>query len=129
MNFDMKKPCHNCPFLKVGGIRLRKVRARDIAKNSLSDQGKTFTCHLTTVQSEVDDLDMVDGPNAAHCAGALIFSEKQGKVTQMMRIAERLGIYDPKPIMADKEVVGSVFDSLKEMVRVNWEYEQGENAR
>lgn len=121
MNFDMKKPCHNCPFLKEGGIRLHRGRARQIAKNSLSDKGKTFTCHLTTVDLDDEEGSTVDGPNAAHCAGALIFSEKNRVQTQMMRIAGRLGMYAPESLMANKEAVGSVFDSLAEMVKANQE--------
>lgn len=32
--------------------------------------------------------------NSLHCAGALIFNEKRGYANQMMRISERLGMYD-----------------------------------
>ena len=48
-----------------------------------------FTCHETTVESGDDDGEMVDGPNAQHCAGALIMLEKMGTPTQLMRIFER----------------------------------------
>lgn len=119
MNFDMKKPCSNCPFLKSGGIRLHQKRVREIAAALLDSQGRTFTCHRTTVDSDDDERGMVDGPNATHCAGALIFAEKNGNQTQMMRIAERMRWYDPGALMEQKEIVGSVFGSLKEMLKAN----------
>lgn len=114
----MRKPCDDCPFLRVGGIRLRAARVRQIAGGMLSPQGATFTCHKSTVE-DTDSGKMVDGPNAQHCAGALIFGEKNGNSTQMMRIAERLRMYDPMALMADKEAVASVFDDLDEMVKAN----------
>ena len=48
MNFKLTKPCSNCPFLKVGGIRLRRERAREIARAQIDAQGGTFPCHKTT---------------------------------------------------------------------------------
>jgi hypothetical protein len=29
--YDLVRPCDNCPFLKTGGIRVRRGRAMDIA--------------------------------------------------------------------------------------------------
>ena len=51
-----------------------------------------FPCHRTTVGTENDDLQ--ETKDSKHCAGALIYAEKQEASTQMMRIAERLGMYD-----------------------------------
>ena len=117
MRFDLLKPCSNCPFLKKDGIRLMLSRVREIAGAMLSTQGATFTCHKTTI--EAGDGEIVDGRDARHCAGALIFAESQSTATQMMRIAERLGLYDARKLMAQKAVVASVFGSLKEMLDVN----------
>lgn len=121
MRYNMQIPCSNCPFLKEGGIRLVKSRARDIAKGMLDSQGITFPCHKTTTdeeREEEDDGHFIPRDHHIHCAGALIFAEKNGNATQMMRIAERLGIYDAKKLMSNKEVVASVFDSLAQMVKV-----------
>lgn len=118
MHYDLKRPCANCPFLKEGGVRLHPKRAEEIAEGMLSPQGHTFACHKTTVCQEHDDgsSDMVETPKSRHCAGALIFAEKNGNATQMMRIAERIGWYDAKSLMSDQKVVASVFDDLEQMV-------------
>lgn len=117
MHFDLKKPCHNCPFLRKGGVRLTLARIREIGGSALSTQGATFACHKTTI--DTDDGERVDYKDSRHCAGALIFSEKNGNATQMMRIAERLGLYDAATLMKDKAAVRSVFRDLPEMLKVN----------
>lgn len=118
MHFDLTKPCSNCPFLRDGGVRLTKARVKQIASAMLSSQGATFACHKTTVPSE-DGMAMRETPNSRHCAGALIFAERNGNGTQMMRIAERLGMYDAEKLMADKAVVATVFKDLDEMLDLN----------
>ena len=39
-----------------------------------------------------------DNHGTRHCAGALVFAEKRGTSSQMMRIAERLRMYDPRAL-------------------------------
>lgn len=113
----MNAPCDNCPFLKKGGIRLTHGRVKELVANlSNYSSGGEFTCHKTTVSQEDDEggSEMVDGPKPAFCGGALIFAGKQGWSNAMMRIAERLGIYDPR-----KHTLASgrlVFDSEKQML-------------
>ncbi|NIN68654.1 MAG: hypothetical protein GTO63_28895 [Anaerolineae bacterium] len=123
MKFDMLKPCDSCPFLKSdAGCRLTQGRVREIAGMMLESQGSTFACHKTTFEAETEDgsYDMTSGPNSKHCAGALIFAEKCNPGgTQMMRIMERLRMYDAKKLMADKKVVDSVFDDMDQMLKVN----------
>ena len=91
MNYDLHKPCHNCPFTS-GGIKLRAARIVEISQMMLSSQGGDFPCHKTT--SHDDEGDLQATRKSLHCAGALIYAEKQGTATQMMRISERLGMYD-----------------------------------
>lgn len=88
MKFTMTVPCDNCPFRKVGGIPLRKSRIREIAQMMLNSQSGTFPCHKSV------DYEDDDPTGDVHCAGALIFAEKNGNATQMMRIMERFGDYD-----------------------------------
>lgn len=114
----MKKPCSDCPFLKKGGIRLTQARVKEIAEVLLDSQGKYLTCHKTTVEDD-ETGEMVNGPNATHCAGALIFAERNGNATQIMRIMERLGAYDAKALMSQKKVVASVFSTTREMLAAN----------
>lgn len=116
MHYDLYAPCSNCPFLRKGGIRLTKPRVMEIAGNMLTPDGKTFACHKTT--SDAGDR-MVETASSRHCAGALIFAEKNQNATQMMRIAERLRMYDARKLMAEKEVCDLVFDSVREMLAAN----------
>lgn len=117
----MHAPCSNCPFLKKGGIRLMSGRIRDLTRGLLSNPGRTFSCHKTTTVNEDNDEgdeegwadNVEDGPNAQHCGGALIFAEKHGHATQMMRIAERLGLYDPRKLKGHDAVFSTVDEMLK----------------
>lgn len=120
MDFSMKVPCGDCPFRKAGGVRLSRSRIREIAGMMLRSDGGTFPCHKT-VDYGREDRNLGDGrrlsaPGEIHCAGALIFAEKQGTATQLMRIAERLGMYDSAALLADQDVVDAVFDSQAEMM-------------
>lgn len=108
MNYDMAKPCVKCPFVRGTAMRLRPARIREIEGAVNQHNGATMPCHET--------LDYRDGEGGretsktAHCAGALIYIEKQGVSSQMMRIAERLGMYD-RTKLAD---AGLVWDDLGE---------------
>lgn len=115
MRFDLYKPCSNCPFLKKGGIGLSADRVREIAGAMLDSQGATFACHKT-VEYDDEGEDMRDTKGQRHCAGALMFAEKRGNATQMMRIMERLRAYDARKLMSDKKVVALVFDDLAQML-------------
>lgn len=116
----MTKPCPTCPFLREGGIRIHPHRAREIADMMLDSQGGVFPCHHTVDHDRIDDEDgsYLPGSSDVHCAGALIFNEIVGKCgTQMMRIAERLRLYDPSKFTA--EVKALVFATRREMLAAN----------
>lgn len=124
MDYDLKKPCNNCPFLREGGVRLHPLRVRDIAGGMLSSQGAEFACHKTTTKHTDDDDKFGEdeaGPDSKHCAGALIFALKNDTMTQMMRICHRIRAFDPETMMADKPAVESVFDTFDEMFKKNRE--------
>jgi hypothetical protein len=88
----------------VGGIRLRAGRIREIVKPLLEEgAGGAFTCHETTPHRKID---------RQHCAGALIFAEKNDVETQVMQVAARLGLYDPKALRGHK----AVFSTVEEFV-------------
>jgi hypothetical protein len=134
MKFTMTEPCSDCPFRRVGGIRLTPDRVEEIAGMMLDGQGGTFPCHKTVDYGREDreadeDGDGIGfgnkngrraiGAKEVHCAGALIFAEKNGNATQMMRIAERLRLYDARKLMGSP-VVAEVFDSIDEMMETAW---------
>lgn len=82
----MTNPCENCPFLEECAFAFPIERLWAHARGE-------FPCHKTALLNE-DDSTFDVGPKSVHCAGALIFLEKRNKFHQMMRIAERLGMYD-----------------------------------
>jgi hypothetical protein len=98
MNFDMKAPCNNCPFRHDVPGFLRQERAEEIAASLLSDQ--SFPCHKTTEDDEDEDGESFRyaTPDSQHCAGAAIMLMHMGEPNQMMRIAMRMGWFDPNKL-------------------------------
>ena len=94
MNYSMTEPCDACPFLIGSGFEYRSLVAHASGE---------FACHKTC---ELSDETGVYEPKqkSLHCAGALIFLEKQEKPHQMMRISERLGFYDHTKLNMDAPV-------------------------
>ncbi|GKU79324.1 hypothetical protein L3i20_v237210 [Paenibacillus sp. L3-i20] len=85
MRFNLKKPCKDCPFLQGSSTNKTLVKGR--LEGIVSDlmDGMTFTCHKTLNLKSLDQ---------EHCAGALQYLEREERPNQMMRIAERIGLYD-----------------------------------
>jgi hypothetical protein len=103
MKYTMTTPCSNCPFLKSGGVMLRPSRVAEIDHALIRSD---FPCHQTV------NYDKRDSDKEAHCAGALIMMEKMGRPSQLMRIFERLGMYDASKLNMD----APVFDDFEEMM-------------
>lgn len=117
MKMTMTQPCPNCPFRNDILPFITAARAREIC-DGLERGNSTFTCHETTIKGEEDESgfsDMTDGPNAQHCAGALILCEKAERPTQLMRIYERLRGYSYRALNMD----APIYDSFAEMVRAH----------
>jgi hypothetical protein len=121
MNYTMTKPCPECPFRRgdSGPVRLMSGRVDEIAGIMLGGRGD-FPCHKTTVPTDDDDFEDGDAcgsrvatRDSLHCAGALIFAAKNGTSSQMMRVAERLGMYDESKL--DQASFPEVFDDIDEM--------------
>jgi len=109
MNFNLKKPCSDCPFRCDVEPYLTKDRVLDICNAMISEQ-KTFACHKTTgIDGEKYKKSAVE-----HCAGALVFLETLNRPNQMMRIADRLGYYDRTKL----NMKSPVFKTVKKMVSV-----------
>lgn len=95
MNYTMTEPCKQCPFLIGNGYTLKSLKAH---------ASGPFPCHKTcTINEETGDFEPTK--KSAHCAGALIFLELQNASHQMMRIVERLGMYDRTQLNMSANVV------------------------
>lgn len=92
MHFDLTRPCADCPFLKVHERAYSMKRLKEFASAGM------FPCHKTAECQENEEDGTSTGYRATQesqaCAGMLIFNERRGQPNQMMRIAERLGLYD-----------------------------------
>lgn len=116
---DMTRPCPKCPFRSDIPGYLRRSRVREIQHHLTRGDGR-FTCHETTVPDDDSDSgEMYDGPNAKHCAGAMILLHKTGDYNQMMRIAARLLTTQPadpdNPLGLDLDA--PVYESFADMIK------------
>lgn len=104
--YSMMKPCPQCPFRSDIRPYLTESRVREIER---ALERSEFSCHKTT--SFDDDGEHTPTPDEAHCAGALILMEKEGRSSQMMRVAERLGLYDHTKL----DMSAPVYDTFDDM--------------
>lgn len=89
MNYTKTTPCPDCPFLQGTEDVYTDKRLRQFASGE-------FPCHKTAkLETEEDGASgFMATKDSVHCAGALIYLEKRNAPHQMMRICERLGMYD-----------------------------------
>ncbi|WP_109479206.1 DUF6283 family protein [Paraburkholderia sp. C35] len=95
MNFDLKKPCAQCPFRTDVEPYLRTERVEELC-DAIVRHDKTFQCHKTLTHD--DEGRALPTDKDQHCAGALIMLEHMRRPNQMMRIAYRLGFYDKRKL-------------------------------
>jgi hypothetical protein len=89
MQYTLTEPCDACPFLKGSPLNksLRRGRLMEMASGE-------FACHKACKVDEENGAYVPRNDKTPHCAGALIYLEKRNQPHQMMRISERLGLYD-----------------------------------
>lgn len=95
MNFNLKKPCANCPFLKEGAIELRPGRVEGIQADLLANDFSTFQCHKTVHSKKGGEWDdegnyQASG-NESACMGALGWLWKRGRLPVLGRLAMMRG--------------------------------------
>lgn len=107
MKFTLRKPCPKCPFRTDIPPSLTKGAAREICAGNM--ERATFQCHQTVDYDEQFDADdnhiqsaYAKEKNAQHCAGALLVMVHMQRLSQMARIVNRLGLFDPTRL--DKSV-------------------------
>lgn len=119
MRFDLVRCCPKCPF-RVDVMRgwLGAQRTQEIT-DALLTGDKTFICHETARWDEGSEYGE-DGEEACyrekgeeqHCAGALLFLANYDSPNKMPRVAQALGLFDPKRL--DSGI--AVFASQQEMI-------------
>jgi hypothetical protein len=109
--YGMMTPCENCPFRSDVQPYIHPTRVREIERSLIRSE---FPCHKTTTHDE--EGEQVRSGEEMHCAGALILMEKEGRSSQMMRISERLGMYDSRKLDMGAPVYDS-FDAMFEAHR------------
>jgi hypothetical protein len=100
MNYDMTTPCDACPFLRGSGFKMKQLRAY-----ASGEFGCHKACDLKEDEEGSSEYREKPGNKTPHCAGALLFLEKRNQPHQMMRIAERLGMYDHTKLDKSADVV------------------------
>ena len=112
MEYNLRRPCAQCPFRSDINPFLTRARAMEIATSL--DRAE-FPCHKTLDYSQAanNDGEGAETDKTAHCAGALIVLERMNKPSQMMRICERLGFYDRSKL----DMKASVFGTLSAFVK------------
>jgi hypothetical protein len=109
MGFRLRKPCAHCPWRSDREPFFRRdargyARARELEESLQGNH--VFPCHRTAEWD--DDGNQVVGENTQACAGALITMQKGEGMGNLLRIAARLGAYDPAVLDLDSLTYGSL---------------------
>lgn len=99
MKYTQTTPCSECPFLK-------KFKRSFTSKKLQGFASGEFPCHKSAEVDETEEGfgEFVATEDSAHCAGALIYLEKRDAPHQMMRICERLRLYDRTKLDMEADV-------------------------
>lgn len=91
--YRVTQMCSNCPFKDNGkSIQLNEGRVEEIKEMLLEGTHKSFNCHKTVYNLDVNMEPYQGTQELKMCAGAYEFLKKQGKPNAQMQIAKRLGI-------------------------------------
>lgn len=116
MNFSLKRPCPDCPFVPGAFQGLRSKRRREIGEAVLHDD-KTFTCHKTISGGTDDETgEYIIGPKDQHCAGLLIVLKKSNKIwdNAMIRLAAMFTLFNPDDLDMNAETYNSVEEFMED---------------
>lgn len=105
--FDLKQPCVSCPFRIGQGelFRLELERLQEIVA------AVAFQCHKTVDYS--DDEAPASGSRPQQCAGLMAILHREGRLNQIMQVAQRLGVLDTSQLDPKQEAYASLEDALK----------------
>lgn len=91
-NFNMRRPCANCPFLVKGAIELLPGRLKQIMEGLRKDDKRVFICHKT-----------VEKPTSG-CMGALAVQFKEHRLPVLARFALSTNLLQLKDLHASGEM-------------------------
>lgn len=118
MNFNLKKPCANCPFLKEGAIELQPGRVEGIVESLLENDREWFMCHKTVhhpkhggdwVEDEEGEEVYKTSGNESQCVGSMVYLHKAGRPSLSMRMAAVYKMLDPEDLEAQADKIIDVF--------------------
>ena len=99
MNFDLVRPCDNCPFRNDRHpFGLRPDRVREIlggGRGRAHWPCASFPCHKTVDYGAGDDDSDVIPATAQQCAGVMIILHRENRHNDAMQLGQRLGFFDP----------------------------------
>ncbi|MDI2144891.1 hypothetical protein KBJ94_22830 [Pseudomonas sp. ITA] len=79
----LKRPCSNCPFLKLGAIKLAPGRLDEIIAGLIEDDHSTFQCHKTVHSARGGEWDdegnYTPSGHESMCAGTAAYRQRPGK--------------------------------------------------
>jgi len=109
MNLNLKAPCKNCPFRKVGAISLNPGRLAGIIEGLAEDDMSNFYCHKTVhgprggcfVDTDEDDGERYeDSGHESACMGAVAYMVRIGRPSVAIRWALATGMLDLADVRA-----------------------------
>ena len=107
MLYTLTDPCPKCPFRNDIKPYLNAERVEEIC------EAESFACHRTTISNDAsEDGEMEQTEKSQMCAGYMILRENMDQPSQMMRIAERIGLYDRRKL----NMKAPVYDGIDEMM-------------
>lgn len=112
MDFNLKRPCANCPFRREGAIELMPGRLNSIIEGLRKNDHDVFLCHKTVYRKRrTMRRDRVQ-PSA--CAGALAYMYREGRLPVPARLAIHYGWLSPDDL---KSNLADIIDPLPTRTR------------
>lgn len=111
MKFALRNPCKDCPFRSdreypfFGRDQRGEARARELAASFTDNH--LFPCHKTAdwvEDGEREEVVQQRTEKTSACAGMVIMAEQDDRHSNILRIAGRLGFYDPTVMNMDAPV-------------------------
>jgi hypothetical protein len=117
MNFDLIRPCDNCPFRSDRppfGLRPGHIRSI-LGGGDGPDHwpAKSFPCHKTVAYGAGPNGRDVIPPTAQQCAGVMIILHRENRYNDAMQLGERFGMFDPDKLDMSAPVYPSTEAAVK----------------